>query len=196
MPFTVTDTALTEVKLLTPVVHRDARGFFTESWNARDFARALGREVVFVQDNRSQTRGGGIRGLHWQKAPHAQAKLISCTAGEIFDVVVDIRPDSATFARWTAAPLSARTQQMLWVPEGFAHGFVALTETADVFYKTTDYRHPECEAAVRWNDPDIAAVWPEAADARLMSARDAAAPLLREVFAGVRSVGERASTNP
>ncbi|MGN1209681.1 MAG: dTDP-4-dehydrorhamnose 3,5-epimerase [Duodenibacillus sp.] len=185
MPFTVTDTALSEVKLLTPLVHRDARGFFTESWNARDFALALGRDVVFVQDNRSQTRRGGVRGLHWQTSPHPQAKLISCTAGEIFDVVVDIRPESETFARWAAVTLSSQTQQMLWVPEGFAHGFAALTETADVFYKTTDYRYPECEAVVRWNDPDIAARWPESCDARLMSVRDATAPLLREVFAEV-----------
>ncbi len=149
---------LPEVLLLSPVVHGDERGFFMESFNQRVFAEATGLDVSFVQDNHSRSRQGVLRGLHYQ-VERPQGKLVRVLAGEILDVAVDIRPDSPTYGQWASARLSAANHQQLWVPPGFAHGFVVLSDSADVFYKTTDYYAPQHERAIRWDDPTLAIDW-------------------------------------
>lgn len=150
--------AIPDVLLITPKVFGDERGFFTESFNQRDFQAATGLDVTFVQDNHSRSRQGVLRGLHYQvKQP--QGKLLRVLAGEILDVAVDIRTGSPTFGQWVSARLSAENYRQMWVPEGFAHGFVVLGESADVFYKTTDYYAPEHERAIRWDDPTLAIDW-------------------------------------
>ena len=150
--------------LLTPRLFGDDRGFFFESWNQRSFAAALGLPVeqapVFVQDNHSRSSRGVLRGLHYQLPPHPQGKLVRCIVGDIFDVAVDIRRGSPTFGQWVGAVLSAENQQQLWVPEGFAHGFLTLSEHAEVLYKTTDFWSKECEGAILWDDPQLAIAWP------------------------------------
>ena len=178
MPIKVLDTDLPEVKIIEPVVFGDDRGFFMESWNATDFERQVAR-VQFVQDNHSRSKKGVIRGLHFQLPPHAQAKLVRCLVGKIFDVAVDIRRSSASFGQWVAVELSAENKRQLWIPEGYAHGFVALTDFAEVFYKTNDFWHKECEGSVKWNDPSIGICWPLEIEPCL-SAKDAVAPLLSE----------------
>ena len=170
--------------LITPSVFSDERGFFLESWNQTAFGNALqnyGQPLpVFVQDNHSRSCQGVLRGLHYQMPPHPQGKLVRCVVGEIFDVAVDLRHRSATFGQWVGARLSAANHQQLWVPEGFAHGFLTLSAQAEVLYKATDLWHPECEAAVRWDDPKLAIAWPELASdlPPVLSPKDAAAPLL------------------
>ena len=159
MPYQVQVTNIADVLLLTPKVFGDERGFFFESFNQRDFEQAVGHTVNFVQDNHSQSQRGVLRGLHFQE-PHAQGKLVRVTAGEVFDVAVDIRPNSPTFGQWTGHHLSAKNKQQLWVPPGLAHGFVVLSNTAEFLYKTTDYYYPEHERSIAWNDPDLAIDWP------------------------------------
>ena len=184
MPYTVTPTAIPDVLVLEPRVFGDARGFFLESYNARDFAQATGLQVEFVQDNHSQSARGVLRGLHYQIA-HAQGKLVRVVHGEVFDVAVDLRRSSPTFGRWVGERLSADKHKQLWVPPGFAHGFVVLSESAGFLYKTTDYWYPEHERSLRWDDPDLGIDWPLGGLQPLLAAKDAAAPLLREaeVFA-------------
>ena len=184
MPYTAIPTAIPEVLVLEPRVFGDARGFFFESFNARDFARATGLNVDFVQDNHSKSAKGVLRGLHYQ-IQHAQGKLVRVVEGEVFDVAVDLRRSSPTFGRWVGERLSADNHRQLWVPPGFAHGFVVLSESADFLYKTTDYWSPEHERSLLWNDPAIGIDWPIDAQP-LLAAKDAAAPRLRdaEVFAG------------
>ena len=175
--------------LITPRVFGDDRGFFFESWNQRAFAAALeadGQPVPdFVQDNHSRSSSGVLRGLHYQLPPHPQGKLVRCVLGEIFDVAVDIRRGSATFGQWVGARLSASNHQQLWVPAGFAHGFLTLSEHAEVLYKTTDFWSRDCERAIRWDDPQLGISWPPleatAAAAPLLSEKDAVAPLLAEL---------------
>ncbi len=152
--------SISEVILFTPKVHGDARGFFFESYNARIFARATGQNPDFVQDNHSRSRQGVLRGLHYQLPPHAQGKLLRVIQGEIFDVAVDIRRYSPTFGQWVGKRLSAENRRMLWVPPGFAHGFITLSESAELLYKTTDFYAPESERCILWNDPDIGIDWP------------------------------------
>jgi dTDP-4-dehydrorhamnose 3,5-epimerase len=170
--------------LITPRVFGDERGFFFESWNQRAFAAALeadGQPVPdFVQDNHSRSSQGVLRGLHYQLPPHPQGKLVRCVLGEIFDVAVDIRRGSPTFGQWVGAHLSAANHQQLWVPVGFAHGFLTLSEHAEVLYKTTDFWSRDCERAIRWDDPQLAIAWPQHSSptAPLLSEKDAAAPLL------------------
>ena len=154
----VTATDLAGVELIEPKVFGDDRGFFIESWNARTFA-AAGIDAAFVQDNHSRSRRGVLRGLHYQ-IEHAQGKLVRCVAGEVFDVVVDLRRSSPTFGRSIGLTLSAQNQRMLWVPPGFAHGFLAVSECADFLYKTTDYWYPEHERTLLWNDAALAIAWP------------------------------------
>ncbi len=159
---TYTPLAIPDVVLIAPRVFGDERGFFFESWNSTRFNTAIGnngREVRFVQDNHSRSAKGVLRGLHYQ-LPRPQGKLVRCVAGAVFDVAVDLRRDSETFGRWVGAVLSAENKQQLWVPEGFAHGFVVLSESADFLYKTTDFWYPEHECCIRWNDPDLAIDWP------------------------------------
>jgi dTDP-4-dehydrorhamnose 3,5-epimerase len=175
--------------LITPRVFGDDRGFFFESWNQSAFARAMeadGQPVPeFVQDNHSRSSCSVLRGLHYQLPPHPQGKLVRCALGAIFDVAVDLRRSSATFGQWVGARLTADNHQQLWVPAGFGHGFLTLSDHAEVLYKTTDFWSRECEHAVRWDDPDLAIAWPalEAANAGskpLLSEKDADAPLLKD----------------
>ena len=172
--------------LLTPRVFGDERGFFFESWNQQAFNAAAG-ETCFVQDNHSRSSRGVLRGLHYQLPPHPQGKLVRCVLGEIFDVAVDIRRSSPTFGQWVGAVLSADNKQQLWVPAGFAHGFLTLSEQAEVLYKTTDFWSRECERAIRWDDPQLGIVWPLEALAGAepqLSEKDAVAPLLAELAEG------------
>ena len=183
MPYTVIPTAIPEVLVLEPKVFGDARGFFFESFNARDFARATGLNVDFVQDNHSKSAQGVLRGLHYQ-IEHAQGKLVRVAEGEVFDVAVDLRRSSPTFGRWVGERLSADNHRQLWVPPGFAHGFLVLSESADVVYKTTNYYAPQSERGLMWNDPDIGIAWPDLGMEFLLSDKDQKQPLLRnaEVF--------------
>jgi len=174
-------TAIADVLVLTPKVFGDARGFFLESFNQRVFDEAVGRHVDFVQDNHSRSARGVLRGLHFQKGPKAQGKLVRVAAGAVFDVAVDIRRDSPSFGRWVGVELSADNQRQLWIPPGLAHGFLVLSESADFLYKTTEYYAPQDEGAVRWDDPDLAIAWPLAGLAPALSAKDAAASLLRDL---------------
>ncbi|QJE00905.1 dTDP-4-dehydrorhamnose 3,5-epimerase [Massilia forsythiae] len=159
MPFTVTPTAIPEVLVLSPKVFGDARGFFFESFNARDFREATGLDVAFVQDNHSKSAKGVLRGLHYQ-IQNPQGKLVRVVQGEVFDVAVDMRRTSPTFGRWVGEILSADNHKQLWVPPGFAHGFVVLSESAEFLYKTTDYWYPEFERSLRWDDPQLNVAWP------------------------------------
>jgi dTDP-4-dehydrorhamnose 3,5-epimerase len=177
----VTPTRLPEVLLIEPKVFGDARGFFMESWNARQFAQA-GISATFVQDNHSRSAAGVLRGLHYQ-IRQPQGKLVRVIAGEIFDAVVDIRRRSPNFGKWESVRLSAQSKSMLWVPVGFAHGFCVLSDFAEVLYKTTDFYAPEHERCIMWNDPDLGIDWP-LSSAPSLSAKDAAGVRLRdaEVF--------------
>ena len=150
--------AIPDVLLLTPTVHGDARGFFMESFNQRVFEEITGIHATFVQDNHSRSGQGVLRGLHYQ-VEQPQGKLVRVIAGKILDVAVDIRRNSATFGQWASARLSADNHHQLWVPEGFAHGFLVLSEVAEVLYKTTDYYAPQHERSIRWDDPTLAIDW-------------------------------------
>lgn len=178
MPYTVTPTALPEVLILEPRVFGDARGFFFESFNQRDFAQATGLDVEFVQDNHSRSVKGVLRGLHYQ-IQHPQGKLVRVTQGEVFDVVVDLRRNSPNFGKWDGVLLSADNKRQLWVPPGFAHGFVVTSDTAEFLYKTTDYWYPEFERSLLWNDPAVGVRWPLTAEPQLAD-KDAAAKTLAE----------------
>jgi len=156
----VTDTKIPDVKILEPTVFEDERGFFFESFNHKKFEEAIGREVTFVQDNHSKSVKGVLRGLHYQLPPHAQGKLVRVVQGEVFDVAVDIRKSSPTFGQWVGQTLSAENKKQLWIPEGFAHGFVTLSETAEFLYKTTDYYAPDCDRSIYWDDVSIGIEWP------------------------------------
>ena len=184
MPYTVTPTAIADVLVLEPKVFGDARGFFFESFNARDFAQATGLTHDFVQDNHSKSARGVLRGLHYQ-IQHPQGKLVRVVQGEVFDVAVDLRRRSPTFGRWVGERLSADNKRQLWVPPGFAHGFVVLSESAEFLYKTTDYWYPEHERSLLWNDPELGIDWP-IDGAPQLAAKDAAAARLKdaEVFEG------------
>jgi len=174
--------------LLTPRLFGDDRGFFFESWNQRTFSQALGLPLeqapAFVQDNHSRSAKGVLRGLHYQLPPHPQGKLVRCIVGEIFDVAVDLRRGSASFGEWVGAVLSAENHQQLWVPGGFAHGFLTLSEQAEVLYKTTDFWSKDCERSIRWDDPRIQVAWPLQGlqgIEPLQAEKDASAPLLAEL---------------
>ena len=182
MSYTVTPTALPEVLILEPKVFGDARGFFFESFNQRDFAQATGLDVQFVQDNHSRSVRGVLRGLHYQ-IQHPQGKLVRVTQGEVFDVAVDLRRGSPNFGKWVSVVLSADNHRQLWVPPGFAHGFVVTSDSAEFLYKTTDYWYPEFERSLLWDDPMVGVQWPLTAAPQL-AAKDAAAKRLEdaEVF--------------
>lgn len=173
-----------EVILFEPKVFGDARGFFYESFNQQLFDEAAGAHYTFVQDNHSRSSKGVLRGLHYQLPPHAQGKLVRVVQGAVFDVAVDIRKSSPTFGQWVGAELTAENHRQLWVPPGFAHGFVVLSETADFLYKTTNYYAPASERCIAWNDPQLAVAWPAVETPRL-SSKDEIAPNLvnAEVFA-------------
>ena len=178
MPFTVTPTAIPDVLVLAPKVFGDARGFFFESFNARDFVQATGIDTPFVQDNHSKSVKGVLRGMHYQ-IQHPQGKLVRAVQGSVFDVAVDLRQSSPTFGRWVGTVLSAENHLQLWVPPGFAHGFVVLSESAEFLYKTTDYWYPEHERSLLWNDPAVGIEWP-IDSAPQLAAKDQAGKLLAE----------------
>ncbi|HGB4970986.1 TPA: dTDP-4-dehydrorhamnose 3,5-epimerase, partial [Salmonella enterica subsp. enterica serovar Aberdeen] len=138
----------------------DERGFFMESFNQKVFEEAVGRKIEFVQDNHSKSTKGVLRGLHYQVEPYAQGKLVRCIAGEVFDVAVDIRKDSETFGKWVGVNISSENKRQLWIPEGFAHGFLVLSDSADFLYKTSNYYSPIHERGIVWNDPTININWP------------------------------------
>ncbi|MCU5774288.1 dTDP-4-dehydrorhamnose 3,5-epimerase [Erwiniaceae bacterium BAC15a-03b] len=156
----VIKTEIPDVLIFEPKVFGDDRGFFFESFNQQVFEAAVGSEIKFVQDNHSKSAKGVLRGLHYQLTPYAQGKLVRCIAGEVFDVAVDIRKESATFGHWVGINLSADNHRQLWIPEGFAHGFLTLSESAEFLYKTTDYYNPAHERSIIWNDKDFAINWP------------------------------------
>jgi len=158
--------------LITPKVFGDDRGFFFESWNQQSFDDQVSQRVTFVQDNHSRSTFAVLRGLHYQLPPHPQAKLVRCVLGEIFDVAVDIRKGSATFGQWVGVHLSAANHQQLWIPAGFAHGFLTLSDMAEVLYKATDFWCPDCERAIRWDDPDLSINWPDLQAAPQLSGKD------------------------
>lgn len=162
--------AIPDVVLLEPRVFGDDRGFFFESFNQAQFAEATGQAVDFVQDNHSRSMRGVLRGLHYQIS-QPQGKLVRVVLGEVFDVAVDLRRRSTTFGQWVGIVLSADNKQQLWIPEGFAHGFLVLSETAEFLYKTTDYWAPQHERCIAWDDPDLAIDWPLAGEP-LLSAKD------------------------
>ena len=167
----VTPTAIPEVLLIEPRVFGDARGFFFESFNQRAFHEAAGLNLEFVQDNHSRSSQGVLRGLHYQ-IEQPQGKLVRVVRGRVFDVAVDLRRSAATFGRWVGMELSEDTHRQLWIPPGFAHGFMVLSESADFLYKTTDYYAPEHERCVAWDDPQLGIEWPDSVTPRL-SAKDA-----------------------
>jgi dTDP-4-dehydrorhamnose 3,5-epimerase len=173
----VTATALPEVKLIAPKVFGDARGFFYESWNARDFAEA-GIDTGFVQDNHSRSARGVLRGLHYQLS-EPQGKLVRVIQGSVYDVVVDIRKSSPDFGKWIGIELTAESKNSLWVPPGFAHGFLVLSDTCEFLYKATAYYAPMYERSILWSDPDLGISWPMTMEP-VLSAKDSGAPRLRD----------------
>lgn len=171
-------TAIPDVIIIEPKVFGDERGFFYESFNARSFADETGINANFVQDNHSKSAKGVLRGLHYQ-IQQPQGKLVRVVAGEVFDVAVDIRKQSPTFGKWVGVTLSAENKRQMWVPEGFAHGFLVTSDNAEFLYKTTDYYAPEYERSILWNDPAIGIIWPIAGEPTL-SNKDKVAKLLDE----------------
>lgn len=169
------ETAIPDVLIFEPKVFGDDRGFFFESFSQRRFEEAIGRKVEFVQDNHSKSKKGVLRGLHYQLAPYAQGKLVRAIAGEVFDVAVDVRKSSPTFGTWVGVHLSAENKRQLWIPEGFAHGFVVLSDSAEFAYKATNYYNPQFESSIIWNDPELNIAWPLSVEPEL-SAKDAIAP--------------------
>nr|WP_304610714.1 dTDP-4-dehydrorhamnose 3,5-epimerase [Salipiger sp. PrR007] len=176
----IEDTILAGVKLLTPRRFGDNRGFFSESWNKARMAEQ-GLDYDFVQDNHSlSAKTGTVRGLHFQAPPHAQAKLVRCGRGRLFDVAVDIRKDSPTYGKWVGYELSFENGRQLLIPEGFLHGFATLQDDTEIIYKCTDYYAPECDGAVRFDDPGIGIDWGTDTSNAVLSEKDAAAPLLKD----------------
>lgn len=178
-----TPTAIPEVLIIEPKVFGDARGFFYESFNSKAFDEAVGRHVEFVQDNHSRSAKGVLRGLHYQ-IQQPQGKLVRVVRGAVFDVAVDIRKSSPTFGKWVGVELSEDNHRQLWVPPGFAHGFLVLSETAEFLYKTTDYYAPAHERSIVWNDADLSIQWPDIGMAPQLSAKDEAGSIFAsaEVF--------------
>ena len=176
----VIPTAIADVLIFEPRLFGDARGFFMESFNQKAFdaavGSAVGNEVRFVQDNHSRSARGVLRGLHYQLPPHAQGKLVRVAQGCVFDVAVDIRPDSPTFGQWVGTELSDANHRQMWIPPGLAHGFLVLSETADFLYKATAYYAPQAERSLRWDDARVAIAWPDTGVPVVLSAKDVAAP--------------------
>jgi dTDP-4-dehydrorhamnose 3,5-epimerase len=181
MPYQVTKSSIEGVLVLEPKVFGDARGFFFESYNARDFEAATGFKAEFVQDNHSKSSHGVLRGMHYQEQ-HAQGKLVRVTQGRVFDVAVDIRKNSSTYGQWFGCELSEENKKQMWIAPGLAHGFLVLSDSAEFLYKTTDYWYPEHERSLRWDDPKVNIAWPlhELRNSPLLAAKDADAPLLQD----------------
>lgn len=177
----LTPTTITGLLILEPKVFGDARGFFLESFNAETFANVTALVPNFVQDNHSRSSKGVLRGLHYQLPPHAQGKLVRCVRGAVFDVAVDIRQSSPTFGQWVGVELTEENHRQFWIPPGFAHGFLTLTDTADFLYKTTAYYAPSHDRGIAWNDPAIGIDWPDPGVSPQLSAKDQAARRLADV---------------
>ncbi|MBP3440231.1 MAG: dTDP-4-dehydrorhamnose 3,5-epimerase [Tidjanibacter sp.] len=169
------------VLIIEPTIHGDSRGYFMESFSQRDFAAQTGVEVRFVQDNESRSRRGVLRGLHFQREPHAQAKLVRVVSGRVLDVAVDIRPESPTFGKYVAVELSGTNHRQLFIPKGFAHGYVVLEDDTVFQYKCDEYYHPESEGGIAWNDPQIGIEWPLAESEIILSEKDSNRPTLSEL---------------
>lgn len=172
----VVKTEISDLLIFEPKVFGDDRGFFMESFNQKVFDEVVGRKVDFVQDNHSKSVKAVLRGLHLQLPPFAQAKLVRCIVGEVFDVAVDVRKNSQTFGKWVGVNLSADNKRQFWIPEGFAHGFLVLSETAEFVYKTTNYYSPTHDRSVSWCDPDINILWPKLEQDFILSDKDRLAP--------------------
>ena len=157
---TIDQEFIKDILICKPNIFEDKRGFFYESWNKKIFNKIINQEISFVQDNHSKSKKGVIRGLHYQLPPSKQGKLIRCTSGEIFDVVVDLRVNSSTFGKWGGEILSVSNKKLLWIPPGFAHGFLTLTDSADVQYKVTSFWESKSEKTIKWDDPEINIEWP------------------------------------
>lgn len=184
MPYQVTPTAIPDVLILEPKVFGDARGFFFESYNENDFKQATGLDVKFVQDNHSRSSKGVLRGLHYQLPPHAQGKLVRCVRGAVFDVAVDIRKSSPTFGKWVGVELSEDNHKQFWIPPGFAHGFLTLTDAAEFLYKTTNFYVPSAERCIAWNDAEIGIQWSDIDFPLYQSSKDQAAGKLASMHFG------------
>jgi dTDP-4-dehydrorhamnose 3,5-epimerase len=181
MSFKVTPQSIPDVLLIEPSVYTDERGYFKESYNLQDFEEFL-PGITFVQDNESKSTRGVLRGLHFQRPPHAQAKLIRVIQGSIWDVAVDIRPESSTFKNFTFAELSAENHSQYYVPSGFAHGFIVTSDTAVVQYKTNNYYHPASDSGIHPHDPELNIPWPLAKEEHILSLKDVGLPLLVTVI--------------
>ena len=172
MPITARPTAIPDVLIIEPQVFGDERGFFFESFNENDFLKAIGKKVTFVQDNHSCSKQGVLRGLHYQ-LQKTQGKLVRVVRGAVFDVAVDLRQTSDTYGQWVGIELSDQNKKQLWIPEGFAHGFLVLSDEAEFLYKTTDYWHAASEQCIRWNDPTLNINWPNIGVTPILNAKDA-----------------------
>jgi len=168
----ITPLRIPDVKLIEPDVFQDERGFFYESFNQQKFKETIGENITFVQDNHSKSSKGVLRGLHYQEAPFAQGKLVRVVAGEVFDVAVDIRKESPTYGQWVSEVLSAENKKQLWIPEGFAHGFLTLSDEAEFLYKTTNFYNKESEVSIHWEDNDFNIEWPELDGSVITSKKD------------------------
>lgn len=164
----VIETEISDVLIFEPEVFGDERGFFMESYNQKIFEKAVGRKIEFVQDNHSKSSKGVLRGLHYQVSPFAQGKLVRCVVGEVFDVAVDIRKNSKTFGKWVGVNLSSDNKRQLWIPDGFAHGFLTLTDNVEFVYKTTNYYNVESERCIKYNDPELNILWPLSKNDRIV----------------------------
>jgi len=179
----VTPLKIPEILVLEPKIYHDERGFFFESFNQKVFEEATGNKVTFVQDNHSFSTKGVLRGLHYQRQPKAQGKLVRVVRGAVFDVAVDIRPDSPTFGHWVGETLSAENKKQLWIPENFAHGFLTLSDEAEFLYKTTNYYAADFEDGIRFDDPDIAIEWPDTGVEPIVAKKDMDCASLKQLAA-------------
>ena len=177
---------ISDVLLITPEIYMDNRGFFMESWNQRKFNAAVGKDIIFKQDNHSKSSKGVLRGLHFQCNPFAQGKLVRCISGEIYDIAVDIRKESKTFLEWVGVLLNSQNHNQLWMPEGFAHGFLTLSDSAEVLYKTTEYWSQKHEKTIIWNDPKLSIDWLQKINEPKLSLKDLKGDMItnfdKEVF--------------
>ena len=179
MPIIATPTVIPDVLIIEPKVFGDDRGWFFESFNEKEFSDAVGRDITFVQDNHSSSKKGVLRGLHYQME-QTQGKLVRVVKGSVYDVAVDLRQSSSTFGRWVGVELSAENKKQLWIPKGFAHGFLVLSDEAEFLYKTTDYWHAASERCIAWNDPTLNILWPQIGMQTVINSKDAAGLSWRE----------------
>ena len=179
MPIIITPTAIPDVLIIEPKVFGDDRGWFFESFNEKEFSAVVGHSVFFVQDNHSFSKKGVLRGLHYQ-TEQTQGKLVRVCCGAVFDVAVDLRQSSCTFGKWVGTELSAENKKQMWIPPGFAHGFLVLSEVAEFLYKTTDYYHPTSEKCIVWNDSDLIIQWPNIGTEPILNPKDAAGIAFKE----------------